>query len=226
MSSNNINQQLSLYIPFVFTNITEERIKHIFNTFDIGMVDRVDFVEKVREQDGKPYKMAFVHFSEWYINDYVEGIHKKLMSSGNTSTRIVYEDPWHWNIFMNTKPRTVNEVALERELIVAKKIMASERCRGDYFQMIASTWNMMYPNDCVHVHSMCPILSYQPIDIDPIEGYGIPWIIAPNPQHCAHPEVASHKIPSSQQGYVNGHVVDPAWQQIPQLNESMETDER
>jgi hypothetical protein len=208
MSSNNINQQLSLYIPFVFNNITEERIRHVFNHLTIGVVDRVDFVDKVREQDGKSYKMAFVHFKEWYSNEYVAGIQNKMMSSSANSTRIVYDDPWYWNVFMNNKPRTVSELALERELAIAKAIMASERSRGDYFQMIASTWNIAYPHDCARIHNSIPLVAYQPVDIDPIEEYGTPWVIIANPSYGMLSQT------QHSQGYVTSHAVDPMWENM------------
>ena len=218
MSSNNINQQLSLYIPFVFTNITEERIKHVFNHLAIGLVDRVDFVEKIREQDGKPYKMAFIHFKEWYVNEYVDGIQQKVTSSNTTSTRIVYDDPWYWNVFMNNKPRTVDELALERELAIAKEIMASERSRGDYFQMIASTWNISHPHDCARIHNSIPLIAYQPVDIDPIDGYGTPWVIATNPNYTM-------MTPYQHQGFVTGHAVDPMWENLSSSSRNTEEKE-
>ena len=55
--------QMSLYIPSVTSNTTEEQIKHVFKMLDLGVVSRVDFVEK---DNGN--SMAFVHFEYWLLN--------------------------------------------------------------------------------------------------------------------------------------------------------------
>ena len=192
MSLNVINQKLSIYIPFVFPNITEARICDTFRKLGLGDADRVDFVEK--NDTGNKHKMAFIHFNQWYMNDVVAGIHDTLMN-GKGSTRIVYDDPWFWNIFVNKKPRTVEEIALERELAIAKEINHSERIRADYFQSVAMTWNAVHPIDCARIHNMIPYIAYQPVDIDPIEGYGVPYVMGANPNYYNMQATQSNEVP-------------------------------
>ena len=182
MSLNVIDQQLSIFIPFVFPNITQDRIGQTFHKLNLGDVERVDFVDKVEGK--KKYKMAFVHLKEWYMNESVGNIHDALLNGKGTS-RIVYDDPWFWNIFVNKKPRTVEELALERDLAITKEILQSETNRANYFQAIAMTWNHQYPHDCVRIHNMIPFVAYQPVDSDPIEGYGVPFVVAPSSQAVA-----------------------------------------
>ena len=202
---NNINQTTSLYIPFVFPNITEKRIMYVFRQLDIGDVERVDFVDKNRESDGKAYKMAFVHFRSWYMNNSVDNIHKTLASSPNAPAKIVYDDPWYWNVFVNNKPRSVDELALERELAITKAVLQSESIRANYFFQVASNWNNVYPENTQRIHQSIPVVAYQPVDVDEIEGYGIPFSLAPNPSYVP---LSNHQEAGN---YTTGAAVDPCW---------------
>ena len=206
MSANNINQSISLYIPFVFSNITDKRIGKVFHHLGLGDVERVDFVDKIRETDGKPYKMAFVHFRSWYVNESVSSLHETLMTSDKSSSKIVYDDPWFWNVFVNKKPRSVEELALERELAITKAVLMSETNRANYFFQLSATWNNTYPLYSQGIHNQLPMIIYRPVDTDEIEGYGVPFMMAPNPSY----------MPISEQqpvgNYATGAAVDPCWE--------------
>ena len=206
MSTNNINQSISLYIPFVFPNITEKRIGNVFHHLGLGDVERVDFVDKNREDDGKPFKMAFIHFRSWYVNESVNNIHTTLMTSDKSSSKIVYDDPWFWNVYINKKPRSVDELALERELAITKAVLQSESIRANYFFQVASTWNNVYPENTLRIHQSIPMVAYQPVDVDEIEGYGVPFALAPNPSYV--------QLSVQQQAgtYTTGAAVDPCWE--------------
>lgn len=63
----------SLYIPMLSSDLsyngmmlnTEESLKQFIELLHIGKVSRIDFAVKELE-NGKPKKMAFIHFDEWY----------------------------------------------------------------------------------------------------------------------------------------------------------------
>jgi hypothetical protein len=103
MNNNNISSILnlenkSLYIPTVLSNITREQMMDIFEKFDIGMVDHIDFVTKINPK-GKVYNSAYVHFVYWYSNISNKNLHDRLNNS--LGCRIVYDDPSYWIILEN-----------------------------------------------------------------------------------------------------------------------------
>jgi hypothetical protein len=109
-----INQKLSIYIPHVFLNITKERICDVFENQAVGEVERVDFIPK-KGKDGKEYNTAFIHMKCWYDNDCVFNLQSKIKTT-NSTARIVYDDPWYWNIYENMNPRSLNELKLEEKI--------------------------------------------------------------------------------------------------------------
>lgn len=109
-----INQKLSLYIPHVFINITKERICDVFSKQSIGEVDRIDFVPK-KGKDGKDYNSAFVHMKKWCTNESVSNLQHKIFNNDKTA-RIVYDDPWFWNLYENVNPRSASELKMEETI--------------------------------------------------------------------------------------------------------------
>ena len=55
----------TVFIPRVFSNISEERISNVFHNLNIGSVEHVDLVPKT-STNGQTYNMAFVHFAMIY----------------------------------------------------------------------------------------------------------------------------------------------------------------
>jgi len=91
-------ENISIYIPKVFGNISKERMIAIFELLYIGMVNHIDFVPKVGA-NGKPYNSAYVHFDFWYSNISNQNLQERLKNS--IETRIVYDDPWYWIVLEN-----------------------------------------------------------------------------------------------------------------------------
>ena len=94
MSSNNTFENISLYIPRVFLNITQEKIKSAFEKNGIGKVKRVDLVSKVPE-----YNNAYVHFEYW--NDTITSRNFQSHAKEQKGAKLVYDDPWHWIVLEN-----------------------------------------------------------------------------------------------------------------------------
>lgn len=90
---------LSLYIPRVFPNIDEERIKGVFQSLDIGRVNKVDFVS----QEGRngPYKSVYIYFSQFYDTSFLD----RVCNSGTQGAKLVYDDPWYWIVLKNKSHR-------------------------------------------------------------------------------------------------------------------------
>ena len=116
------SKNLSIYIPHVFSNITKERIGDVFSKQSLGDIQRVDFIPK-KGKDGKEYNMAFIHLN-WYDNDCVRNLQEKIHSK--TDARIVYDDPWFWNLYENMNPRSANELKMEEQIINLTKIVKDQ----------------------------------------------------------------------------------------------------
>jgi hypothetical protein len=97
MSNNNF-ENISLYIPRVFLNITQERIKSSFEKNGIGKVKRVDLLSKVPD-----YNIAYVHFDYW--NDTITARNFQSHAKEQKGAKLVYDDPWHWIVLENKATR-------------------------------------------------------------------------------------------------------------------------
>jgi len=93
-------QNISLFIPRVFENITKERIVDIFeNKMYIGKINHVDIVA-VNE---KNYNRVFIHFDYWFPTSNSYDIQKSLIIDNEESTKLYYDNLWYWLILENKK---------------------------------------------------------------------------------------------------------------------------
>jgi len=118
-------QNISLYIPHVFANFTNEYIASTFERLDIGLVERVDLVAKMGN-DGKPYNSAYIHFKEWFDNAGVRNLQQRIQDP-DKQARLMYDDPWFWIVLENKaqkfnsgdrKKRISLETPLKREQVL------------------------------------------------------------------------------------------------------------
>ena len=98
-----LNNTLSLYIPHVFPNVNEERVKAIFNSLDIGDVSHVDFIKK-HGKDGQIYNSLYIHFNIWYNNKGAANFQENVLNP-NKEAKLVYDDPWYWVVLENTSSK-------------------------------------------------------------------------------------------------------------------------
>jgi len=92
-------ENISLFIPRVFTNITKERIFKKFEELLVGKVSRVDLVEKIAKS-GDKYNSVYIHFDHWYQTSYAARLHASVRNPEEES-RIIYDDPWFWIVLEN-----------------------------------------------------------------------------------------------------------------------------
>ena len=107
---------LSVFIPYVFSNITKEFIAHSFETNNLGCVQQVDFVKKI-DRKGKVYNRAYIHFNFWYDNTVAIHFKERVLSS-EKGTRLVYDDPWFWVVLQNTGTKFVADSCQKSEVEV------------------------------------------------------------------------------------------------------------
>ena len=82
----------SVFIPRVFTNISEQRIVDIFVNYSIGQVDHVDLVRKSNYGN---YCMAFVHFKYLYDTSSAQSF-KRDVENPDKVAKFVYDHHWYW----------------------------------------------------------------------------------------------------------------------------------
>ena len=110
------SQQLSLYIPRVFANITKDRITHIFKSLGIGETSVIDFVPREDSNTGESYNMAFVHFEKWYENVGSQNFQDRV-NDPQSDAKVVYDDPWYWICLPNLNPKPDSQRILEETVL-------------------------------------------------------------------------------------------------------------
>lgn len=87
--------QPSLCIPRVFNNITDSKIRQVFDELGLGRISRIDIKERKNEK-GDPVKRVYIHFEKWFWNENAQSARKKLISG--KEIKIVYDNPWFWKV--------------------------------------------------------------------------------------------------------------------------------
>jgi hypothetical protein len=101
-------QNISLFIPHVYANISSTQIFDVFENLRIGIVRNVDLFPK-QGSDGKPYNAAYIHFYEWCDNIAARNFQERVLDP-KQEAKIVYDDPWHWIVLENkTRKRVPGE---------------------------------------------------------------------------------------------------------------------
>jgi hypothetical protein len=85
----------SLCIPRVYPNISEGRIRKIFDELGMGVIERVDIVSKTTEK-GERFNRVFIHMERWFQNSNASVARERLL--GGKDIKIVYDDPWFWKV--------------------------------------------------------------------------------------------------------------------------------
>ena len=148
-SSPHFRPNMSLYIPSVTASTTEEQIARVFKSLNIGVVSRVDFVDKDKETElGAVQRMAFIHFDFWYINNTSYHLQERIIDHGQG--KIVYNDPYYWIVMENKTPRSKTEVELEKQV-------AALQSRIVYLEKILSLHSKKFVDNSISTKSYpCP----------------------------------------------------------------------
>jgi hypothetical protein len=85
----------SLCIPRVYPNISEGRIRKIFDELKIGVIERVDIVSKTTEK-GERFNRVFIHMERWFQSSNACVARERLL--GGKDIKIIYDDPWFWKV--------------------------------------------------------------------------------------------------------------------------------
>jgi hypothetical protein len=93
-----LNMNLSIFIPVVFIELTERHIKDIMSQENVGFVEQVDLIPKVNRH-GKRYNSAYIHLI-WCYSDINEQILEQLEKG--ESVRFNYNETSYWTFMKNT----------------------------------------------------------------------------------------------------------------------------
>lgn len=99
-----MNPEMSLFIPKVFTNYREKDIAHVFEWLKIGRVSQVDLTPKLGGGN-RPYNAAYVYFSEWFHTKEALRL-QSIIKDSDRDARIEYDDPWYWKVLENRFSRS------------------------------------------------------------------------------------------------------------------------
>ena len=177
MASYKINQHLSLMIPRVFPQWTnEEHIKEVFHKQDIGKVYKVTIV-RTPDEPGRHYPIyqAFIHFSVWYDNEIAYHFQQRIFNSDNKQTKVVYDDPWFWVVFENKsknhllRKEEIRLMQMEYRMYKAEKRMdEQDQCIQQLQECVLLTTTAM--NDAVEAkcaHLIATTIAIQPYPARP-----------------------------------------------------------
>jgi hypothetical protein len=125
-----INQQLSLFVPYMFPNITEMRVSTVFSQLHLGKVNHVDFIPKT-DKKGRSYNAAYIHFDYWYEGSVVAHFQERV-TNPEKEARLVYDEPWFWIVLENTaikgsKAQETELVSSDYAAILEGKLAAAEK---------------------------------------------------------------------------------------------------
>jgi hypothetical protein len=96
---------ISLYIPHVFENISKEFVAETFEKLRIGKVLTVDFVQKMGKDAA--YNAAYLHFEYWYDNTAARNFQERVLNP-EKEARIIYDEPWYWIVLENKAKKHVS----------------------------------------------------------------------------------------------------------------------
>ena len=111
------------FVPYCFTTVTADDIKDVIeNKERLGVVDRVDIVERVDDKSGKPFNMAYIHMKELNSDAYTMEVLHEIKTSGKRT--IYYKNKNkgpYWSLVENTY-KNKNKAPITHSIPIPKLI--------------------------------------------------------------------------------------------------------
>jgi len=92
-------QNISLFVPHIYSNFTSAKVIEIFNGLHIGEVKSVDLVPKM-DSNSKRYNAAYIHFTSWYNTQIAHDFQERLFDP-KKEVKVMYDYPWYWIVLEN-----------------------------------------------------------------------------------------------------------------------------
>lgn len=81
----------SIYISWMFTTVSEAKIRKVFENLGCGEIGRIDIVNKGE------FQSVYIHFNEWFDDEASVNIREGL--NQEQELQVVYDDKgWFWKI--------------------------------------------------------------------------------------------------------------------------------
>jgi hypothetical protein len=126
----NMKQQMSIMIPRIFPQwVDEAAIARIFCTQGIGMVSKVRIIHTSNTyKNGMkiPIYKAIVYFEYWFNTQIAYNFQQRLIKK--KQARVVYDDPWFWVVFENTKKKQSKKKQSKKD----SRVMRRGRVEKEY----------------------------------------------------------------------------------------------
>ena len=141
-------QNISLFVPHIYSNFTSAKVSEVFNGLHIGEVKSVDLVPKM-DSNGKHYNAVYIHFTSWHDTKIAHDFQKQLLGP-KKEVKVMYDHPWYWIVLENKgkkhlpgdrKPRIdiENKVKLPVKPKVPVKKLETE-CENNGFTQAELDW--------------------------------------------------------------------------------------
>jgi hypothetical protein len=137
---------LSVYIPRLNINVTEDYVKQVFRNQHVAIVERVDFIPIVSPAPGleKDLQSAFVHFDAYFYDEKTDDMYEKVFEQ--CSSWKFYPDDnsdEYWLLLKNNKPvqatnLNIHQIA-ENHRILEEKVSVQE----NHIQELYNTINFI-----------------------------------------------------------------------------------
>jgi hypothetical protein len=155
---------ISLCIPRVFNNITEAKVYNVFNKLNIGKIHSINMIVRTNKKN-KMVKCVFINFDYWYLNEQSQ-MRNQLLSG--KEIKIVYDDPWFWNVSIKRSTNVSTNVSTNKPLDIAPGLIniASDNiapCLPKIYKELEDNPDI-YADDEKMIERMKPI-NYSLIDI-------------------------------------------------------------
>lgn len=95
-------------IPNVFVNISEARIRNVFDTLAIFTILRIDMAKNFRDNK---FQRVFIHIKDWAIS--ADAVKAKDMLLSGKELKIVYNDPWFWKVTLSKEKKPNKAVRID-----------------------------------------------------------------------------------------------------------------
>jgi hypothetical protein len=99
---NTIENNMSVFIPAVFKNVSKERVISAFEKVGLGKVSKVHFQRK-----NEKFNSVYICFSNWRNTESARIFQEKVKTA--EGAKLVYDDPWHW-IVLEYKPKVEKKI--------------------------------------------------------------------------------------------------------------------
>lgn len=97
----------SLCIPWVYSNITKERVLETIEAIGLGDIERIDMVKRDGRDGKADHQRVFIHFKKWYSNDTADHARRLLLDEKNI--KVVYDEPWFWKIWASKSKKPTGD---------------------------------------------------------------------------------------------------------------------